>query len=424
MHTRLVITALLVTLISGTGLKAQFSLSGEYRPRTEFRHGFQSLMFADDDPAFFISQRTRLNLGVAQEDYSFGFSFQDVRVWGEVPQLNRSDALSSVHEAWGEVKLSEAVKLKAGRQEIVYDNARIFGNVDWAQQGRSHDAAVLKWQSSENTRLHAGFAFNQDRERRTGTFYPLTNYKTFQYLWLNRNAEQVTWSLLMLNTGYQNTPGQMTFLLTTGGRLVYSPSPGSLSGSAYLQAGDDPTGSSLLAWYLAMEYAHPLNEAITLSGGFELLSGTDEPDMATRTRNNSFTPLFGTNHAFNGHMDYFYVGNHLNDVGLIDFYGGMNFRRERWSAGFRLHAFISEGEILIAGGGREGERQYLGTEIDIFAGYTLFEQATVRAGYSQMFATEAMERLKGGSKDEVNNWVWLMLVLRPSFLKAPSDFVR
>ncbi len=224
----------------------------------------------------------------------------------------------------------------------------------------------------------------------------------------------------MLNTGYQNTPGNagsiMAFLLTTGGRLVYSPGPGSLSGSAYLQAGDEPNRVGVLAWYLALEYARQLNEEITLSGGFELLSGTDEADLITRRRHNSFTPLFGTNHAFNGHMDYFYVGNHLHDVGLIDFYGGMNFRRERWSAGFRLHAFISEGEILTAGGGGDGERQYLGTEIDIFAGFDLFVQATVRAGYSQMFATEAMERLKGVSRGEINNWAWLMLVLRPSFL--------
>ncbi len=416
MRLKAIVAVFLFLLPLSVSLNAQFSLSGEFRPRSEYRHGFQRLMSPDDDAAFFISQRTRLNLGVKQDDYSFGFSFQDVRVWGEVPQLNRSDALASVHEAWGEAKLSDAFRIKAGRQEIVYDNARIFGNVDWAQQGRSHDAAVLKWQYSANTRLHAGFAFNQDSERRTGTYYPVNNYKTLQYLWLNRDEEQVKWSLLLLNTGYQQAPGNVAFSLTTGGRIVYSPGTGSLSGSAYLQAGDDRTNASLLAWYLALEYARPVDNGITVSGGFEVLSGTDEADMIISGRNNSFNPVFGTNHAFNGHMDYFYVGNHFDDVGLIDVYGGMNMVRERWSAGFRVHAFISEGRILMAGEDGNGKRQYLGSEIDVFAGYNLFEQATVRAGYSQMFATEAMERLKGGSKDEINNWVWLMLVLRPSFL--------
>jgi hypothetical protein len=56
-----------------------------------------------------------------------------------------------------------------------------------------------------------------------------------------------------------------------------------------------------------LEARTPLNEQWTLRGGFELLSGTDlqEPD-----KNSAFTPWFGTNHRFNGHMDYFYVGNH------------------------------------------------------------------------------------------------------------------
>ncbi len=60
--------------------------------------------------------------------------------------------------------------------------------------------------------------------------------------------------------------------------------------------------------------------------------------------------------------------------------------------------------------------RYLGTEIDIFAGFSLFDNATLRAGYSQMFASESMEVLKGGSRNETNNWVWLMLILKPEFL--------
>jgi hypothetical protein len=36
-------------------------------------------------------------------------------------------------------RLTEAFSMKLGRQEVIYDNSRIFGNVDWAQQGRSHD---------------------------------------------------------------------------------------------------------------------------------------------------------------------------------------------------------------------------------------------------------------------------------------------
>ena len=41
--------------------RAQFDLSGEIRPRTEYRHGFKTLGFSDQEAAFQISQRSRLN---------------------------------------------------------------------------------------------------------------------------------------------------------------------------------------------------------------------------------------------------------------------------------------------------------------------------------------------------------------------------
>ncbi len=141
-------------------LHAQFSLSGEFRPRAEYRHGFQSLSAPDDDPAFFISQRSRLNLNFTESALKFGFSLQDIRVWGEVPQLNRSDLNSSIHEAWAELQLGEKFFLKLGRQELIYDDSRIFGNVDWAQQGRSHDVAVFKYIEENGFQLHTGLAYN------------------------------------------------------------------------------------------------------------------------------------------------------------------------------------------------------------------------------------------------------------------------
>jgi hypothetical protein len=32
-----------------------------------------------------------------------------------------------------------------------------------------------------------------------------------------------------------------------------------------------------------------------------------------------------------------------------------------------------------------------------------------------MFATETMEILKGGSRDEINNWAWAMVTFKPTF---------
>ena len=40
-----------------TTLKAQFKISGEFRPRTEYSHGYSTLAGADQDPSLFTTQR-------------------------------------------------------------------------------------------------------------------------------------------------------------------------------------------------------------------------------------------------------------------------------------------------------------------------------------------------------------------------------
>jgi hypothetical protein len=400
----------------GGRMKAQFSLSGEFRPRSEFRHGYQTLMTPGDDPAFFISQRSRIILSHSQEPFSMGLSLQDIRVWGEVPQLNRTGINTNLHEAWAELALSPRTRLKAGRQEIVYDDHRIFGNVDWAQQGRSHDAAILKFSTENDYTLHAGFAFNQQSERITGTVYNLNNYKTFQYLWLNKKWEALETSLLFLNNGWQNTSSNTTFSQTAGGRFVYSQGF-TVAGSAYLQTGRDQLDRSLSAHYAGAEISLPLSGVLNLQAGFELLSGTDPMDLQEPGRQNrSFNPFYGTNHKFNGHMDYFYVGNHINNVGLRDLFGGMLYNRGQGSAGFRVHVFSSDVALVNPASPGESMPHYLGTEIDLYFGLQLYEPVALRFGYSHMLASRPMEVLKGGSRDEINNWAWLMLVFKPQFL--------
>ena len=142
MKTKLQIAFLILAIALPSMASAQFVLSGELRPRAEYRHGFKSPATTDMDAAGFISQRSRLNVGYTNEKMKFGMSLQDVRVWGDVPQLNLSDNSFSLHEAWGEYFFTPALSLKLGRQELVYDDSRMLGNVDWAQQGRSHDIEI------------------------------------------------------------------------------------------------------------------------------------------------------------------------------------------------------------------------------------------------------------------------------------------
>ncbi len=68
--------------------QAQFTLDGEFRPRTECLHGFGSLIPEANEPDFFTVTRARLNAGYATETYKVYMSIQDILLWGENPTNN------------------------------------------------------------------------------------------------------------------------------------------------------------------------------------------------------------------------------------------------------------------------------------------------------------------------------------------------
>lgn len=419
---RLVLLALLLSF--GAEVFAQFNLSAQLRPRAEYRHGYKTLPYTDAKPAFFISQRTRLNFDYTAKKFIIGVSIQDVRTWGDVPQLNANDNSSSLHQAWGQYFFTESFSLKAGRQEIVYDDARIFGNVDWAQQGRSHDAALLRFKN-DKVWIDAGFAWNQDNQPLFGTEYDLKgNYKTIQYLWAHKDFNKFGVSFLFLNNGIEtywekDSVYKTYYSQTIGTRLSYKGNKFGTNGAFYYQGGKDPKSFDLSAIYGALDIKYNFSKVHALLLGFEYLSGTDERTMQDKDKykNKSFTPLYGTNHKFNGHMDYFYVGNHIGNVGLRDLYLSYIYKRNKVSSVISLHNFCSAAKIIDPADPDNDLPNRLGMELDFTIGYQLAESLALKAGYSHMFATTSMEALKGGSKDATANWAWVMLSFNPTLLK-------
>ncbi len=111
-------------------------------------------------------------------------------------------------------------------------------------------------------------------------------------------------------------------------------------------------------------------------------------------------------------MDYFYVGNHANSVGLTDIHASAKFALgETSSLLVKVLNFSGEQELA------SGEKS-LGTEVDIvfarkFKGYGL------AIGYSQMFASDGMYELKGVTEADAassQNWAWVQLTMKPKFL--------
>lgn len=409
-----------------TFVEAQFSISGELRPRTEYRHGFKNLVSEDAKAAFQISQRTRVNAAYTFKNLEFGISVQDIRLWGETPQLTATSNRFMLHQAWAEIGLSQNLALKLGRHELVYDDARILGNVDWAQQGRSHDLALLKYENK--FKLHVGIAFNQQFDQLLSTKYDLTtNYKSLQFLWYNKQIKNLSVSVLVLNNGmeykYVKDSVDMfktVFSQTMGTHLNYKTEKLTVYGNVYYTIGKDANDRNLNAYnfMVAGDYKFSKNWGIGL--GVETLSGTSQKEKKENPNytNKSFNPFYGTNHKFNGFMDYFYVSNHLNSVGLNDLFMITNFKKNKTSVSLTAHLFSAAADVIKP---NQAETillgKNLGTELDLIYSYKINEIANVSVGYSQMFGSETLQALKGGDYKQTNNWVWAMISFKPTFFK-------
>ncbi|MCC7332364.1 MAG: alginate export family protein [Flavobacteriales bacterium] len=485
-------------LFLASAANAQFTLDGEIRPRFEYRHGYSTVADSSQDAAAFVNQRTRLNFGYKTEGYNFRVSVQDIRTWGSQPQVigaasfqNNDGAYIAVHEAWAEAILSPKWSVRFGRQEITYDDHRIFGDLGWQPQSRAHDAALLKFKT-DKTLVDVGFAYNQDKPANFGRDAQFGSYKAFQYLWLNRKfGENFTASLLFLNLGKEQlnydstitTPAPYytdNYTQTTGTRLAYKKNKLTVAGAFYYQSGTDASRTVIYKdkdgeynkKVEAMNYRFEVNYDITTklsaNAGYEHLSGQSQTDTAFsyRTVNHSFNPHFGTNHKFNGYMDLFYVGNHINNVGLNDIFFGLKYKVEKFWISADAHLFSSPVDVfdgykfnkeladankaLLAATTQAqidaanasiksiNDNKYskykmdknFGTELDFTCGFNLAKGVAVLAGYSIFVDTETLAYLKGvtyknnninagqGRIDQLNSWGFIMLTFKPTFIKG------
>jgi hypothetical protein len=421
----LILTLFAVPFLSS----AQFSVDGQIVQRAEVRNGAGRLIGVDQEPAAFIAHRVRLQTKYELEGFTFYASIQDVRTWGNTPQVKASDGFLSLHEAWAETSLGEYWKIKLGRQELNYDNFRFLGNLDWALQGRAHDFALVKYEKDQ-MKFHFGGGYNQDAQTLRGNLFQTPNqYKVAQMMRYENKWGDFKFSALFWNDGRQfiarNATGvvvdrDLYYRQTIGlPTLKYKFANTLLSGFYYHQLGKDPSGNNVNAYDASAQVIQTVasntekGSSFKLALGFDLLSGTATNSTGDNT---SFSPLYGTNHAHNGYMDFFYAGGRFNNsVGLQDFYLK---GRCQFSPNFFIqtdaHLFSSANDV-ISTIGNEKLDDYLGTELDLSVAYIYNRAVSVQGGYSQTFASDTFKYLQGNSEfKSTQNWAYLMIIVRPT----------
>lgn len=407
----------LIGVMSTATYAQEFDANVQLRPRYEYRNGFKSLLKTGDDPTSFISQRSRLNLNFKQDKLKLKLSLQNVRTWGDVATTTTADKNGvAVFEAYAEYNFDENWSTRIGRQTLSYDNQRIMGGIDWIQQGQSHDAALVTYKDKKN-QLDLGFAHNANAENllEPKTAYT-TTYKEMQYAWYHTKIKKVNASFLFLNAGYQYlktaTDLQTDYIQTYGTYLTYKGEKWDFDLGLYGQSGKS-SGTDLSALNIGGNLGYKVSDQFKATLGYEYLSGKDQDD--TNTKLKSFTPLFGTNHAFNGFMDYFYVGNHKNSVGLQDAYLKLDFGIKKVKFSLTPHVFYAPNKVVAA---TVEQDSYLGTEVDLTAGYKVYKDVMLVAGYSQMFGSSTLATLKTGDATKTNNWAWLMININPQLFST------
>lgn len=407
---------------------AQFNVDGQLVQRAEYRNGYNRLIREGADPAAFIAHRARLQASYTKDNFTFFASVQDVRTWGNTSQTKLTDDNLSVHEAWLEMALSENWKIKLGRQELNYDNARFLGNLDWALQARAHDFGLVKFEKG-TAKLHVGGGYNQNAQQLSGNLFTVPNqYKTAQMARYENVLGKLQFSILFWNDGRQFTQTDSTGALINKG-VRYRQTIGlptlrlqvgntTFSGFYYHQFGKDAAGRTVDGYDANLQVLHQINfdtaasRKLRIAAGAEIISGT--PTNAT-SRNRSFSPQYGTNHLHNGYMDLFYVGGvHENSVGLKDFYLRTRFDfSPKCFTQLDGHYFISHAAVYRPSG--EKRSNDLGTEIDLSLGYIINNALSLQGGYSQAFFSDTFEQVQNnGNLKSTQNWAYLMLIFRPT----------
>ena len=434
MNKILVKSTAILPIVAGTMLFAQeneFDMSLQLRPRTEYRNGAYRPLQTGEEPAILTHNRTRLTMNYSNVDkLKMRVSLQNINIWGQANQVQPLDATNNnigLFEAYADIKLSENMRTKIGRQTISLDDDRIFGTFDWHPAGRSHDALNISWKK-QNTEVQTYFAFNQNYNtignvnNPTGQYFSPENAQPYQHLQMIYAKYNFTpkhyLSVLANNIGFKDfkTDNKTYNMQTIGANYFGNGNLWNVGLSAYYQFGETNVGRKTSATLLSAVVDYKINKPSKIGLGIDYLSG-DDTNKNTQTSTNVFNTLYGTHHKFYGIMDYFYTGNPHGNVGLLDTY-------VRYSSVINPKLSISAvGHFFNSGAkiyqNNQKKSNYLGSELDLSFNYNIMKNVSLTGGYSNFFNTESLRYLKKTPNARGNqDWVWISLNINPQIFKA------
>lgn len=245
------------------------------------------------------------------------------------------------------------------------------------------------------------------------------------YAWLSKQIYKgTTLSLIGICEGFQNkTDYKIVYpRITYGGNLVYSNDSSAWGATltAYMQQGKDPGKTlgkgyaDLKSYFLAAKASYKIIQKLTATIGLDYFSGSAiDIDPG---KSNTFNRLYGTNHSFNGYMEYFST---LPTQGLLDYYGGITSKiTHKLSVDLTGHLFYFDKDFLY---NSEKTEKNLGTEADLIINYSISKEIAIQCGYSRYFNSSSTTKYykMPGVDTHSQQWAYVMLTIKPQFYKTP-----
>ena len=477
----LIIPALMIVAFFATteiAKAADISFSGQILSRLEVNeHGTNNAHTFNDDSATgdFIVSRVRLNADVAVNDTTSAFiQMSRNSTWGSNSQDNNNtggdsganngsfqvsdqDAKVGLHQAYFTLKnfATLPADLKLGRQQIVLDGHRLFGNTIWTVGQQTHDAVRLDHKHDNMSFSYAyivaseaGSTGNNDTDNDAQNEID-AHMAYFKYAGILGGNLSLTYAGIIdpcgNNSNCSTAPGNTkndshTIGFRQAGQLYGL----DYRGEYYYQWGDAnqdaqnlTTGATTAgvgvdrdAYMFGVRLGKTFKN-VTMKPGitlwYDYLSGTTDADL-TAGKWKSFNPVFDTGHKFYGLQDLFLgigTGSESSGtgaLGLVDYAIKTKLSpAPGWTLKTAYHWFTTAegvisnsnrgfggfGQDSAIGGTQRISGSDIGNELDITLVNKYNANTTITAGFSNYSTTQNFRQIRnvdGGGA----NWAYLM----------------
>jgi alginate export protein len=455
------VTALLVGASVAQAVSVEWG--GSMRPRFEVneRHDFNDNTSAD----YFVSTQVRVQAKAEiLPDTSAFIQLQSVREWGNnvggsgsnggsgnaALTADDRDASVGVHQAYFTLKnfATLPVDLMLGRQEVILDGHRLFGNTVWTQGMQSHDAVRLTHQHGNITAVGV---YSRGNDGGNGVAADPTDIDVYvAYLNMQgilggglslifaavddecglNGANSACVASPLKNNIYNIGFRQAGQLFGIDYRAEFNYQLGGAEGtvvgtgaaSLYTNGGGAGSGADRSAYMYGVRVGKKFNSVMwkpSLTLWYDYLSGTSDED-ARNGNFKTFNTLFDTGHKFYGLMDMFLPagGTNTNYLGLVDYAIKTSISpAKNWKLNADFHHFTTaegpNGSPLQTGSASTRfDSSALGQELDLTLVHKYNANTTITAGYSyfakeSLFAQTATSAGTGGAGNDNAQWAYL-----------------